>query len=134
MTIWSFSVLKHVEFGRFLSLSLQHNLQVSYIEKLHYKNMEISLLSHSSLINFRVKVKWRHFNCCCLEMGELRGMIPIEALQFPQSYEANFKLKRTYHVKRERTRNKSEVSCWFNFEDFIKKILKIESLPQNLIF
>ena len=45
-----------------------------------------------------------------LEMGELRGMIPIEALQFPQSYEANFKLKRTYHVKRERTRNRSEVS------------------------
>ncbi|XP_023343104.1 regulator of G-protein signaling loco isoform X3 [Eurytemora carolleeae] len=41
-------------------------------------------------------------------MGELRGMIPIEALQFPQSYEANFKLKRTYHVKRERTRNRSE--------------------------
>ena len=64
-------------------------------------------------------------------MGELRGMIPIEALQFPQSYEANFKLKRTYHVKRERTRNRSEVSSWINFDDFIKKNIKNQVFATN---
>jgi len=44
-------------------------------------------------------------------MVDTRAMIPIEALQFPQAYEANPRLKRTYHVKRERTRNKDKDRC-----------------------